>query len=149
MNFNDNFSPEFFANGFLCIQREIFVEICRNFSENVSKKNSEVFNRSLEFSKDFNNFDFDLFEDIDLNEENFPYFCNFIFDFMNYVRKVDEKLYKNSIEFAEKKLSFPNLPTLDKSVKGCGRSLAGFLEWRENIPSDFFENEDDDDDDDE
>lgn len=128
----DNFNPEIFATVFLVIQREIFLEICRNFSENVREKNLDVYNRSLEFSKDFNNFDFNLSEDFDISERNYPNFCNFVFDFMNYIRKIDEKLYKSSIKFAENQLNFPNLPTLDKSVKNCSRGFYDFLEWREN-----------------
>lgn len=123
--------PEVLIQSFLCIQREIFVNVCCQFSFSVEEKNKSIYNRAVDFSKDFNNCEFD-FESLALNEENFGNFCNYAFDFMNYVRKLDKDLYDTSISHAKTQLAFPNMPTLNLSVEGCGLSIGTFLEMREN-----------------
>lgn len=124
--------PNFLIQNYVCIQREIFVNICAYFSSNVQEKNKNLYQRAIDFSKDFNNCDSFSFERLALNEENFPVFCNFIFDFMNYIRKLDGSLYEESISHARNQLQFPTMPTLDMNVVGCGNSIASFLEMREN-----------------
>lgn len=133
--------PEVLAQSFLCIQREIFVNLCTKFSDHVENKDKNIYRRAIDFSKDFNNCEFD-FKSLSLNPENFGDFCNYIFDFMNYVRKLDKNLFDKGINFAQKELSFPNMPTLQMSVKGCGASIGSFLEMRENNELPNFEDED-------
>jgi hypothetical protein len=135
--------PEILAQSYLCIQREIFVNLCTKFSDHVENKDKNIYKRAADFSKDFNNCQFD-FKSLSLNPENFGEFCNYTFDFMNYVRKLDKNLFDKGIKFAQKEMSFPNMPTLQMSVKGCGASIGSFLEMRENNELPSFEEEEDD-----
>ncbi len=140
--------PAFLINSFISIQREIFVNICAHFTENVSEKNKNLYSRAVDFSKDFNDCEPFFFDrGLMLNQENFPVFCNYIFDLMNYVRKLDSSLFEESITHARTQMSFPTMPTLDMSVAGCGGSIASFLEMRENgtlpmNPFDSFDSND-------
>lgn len=134
--------PEVLAQSFLCIQREIFVNLCTKFSDHVENKDKNIYKRAIDFSKDFNNCTFD-FKSLSLNPENFGDFCNYTFDFMNYVRKLDKNLFDKGINFAQKELSFPNMPTLEMSVKGCGASIGSFLEMRDNNELPNFDEEND------
>ena len=102
--------PSLLLNSYLCIQREIFVNVCAHFLQNVESKNNSVFKRAKEFSIDFNHCEPFNFEKLMLNEENFPVFCNYVFDLMNYVRKIDNKLYEESIGYARSQMSFPTMP---------------------------------------
>jgi hypothetical protein len=123
--------PSILLRQFVCIQQEIFVNISAHFSANVSNKNKNLFSRAIDFSKDFNNCEPFNFEHLKLSEDNFSNFCNFAFDFMDYVRKLDENLYNDSIAYARTQMSFPTMPTLDMSVAGCGSSISLFLDMRE------------------
>jgi hypothetical protein len=123
--------PEMLAQSFVCVQREIFVNVCCQFSFNVSEKNKSIYKRAVDFSKDFNDCEFN-FESLCLNNDNFGFFCNYVFDFMNYIRKLDKELFDDSITFAKNQLVFPNMPTLNMSVEGCGVSIGTFLDMREN-----------------
>lgn len=140
MEMNPNPDPDVLISSFLQIQREIFVNVCALFSENVNEKNKNMFKRATDFSKDFNNCEPFDFRCLVLSEENFPIFCNFCFDFMNYVRKLDGSLFSDSVEYARNKLRFPTMPTLDMSVAGCGQSLSVFLDMRENNKLPFLNN---------
>lgn len=134
--------PSMLANNYLCLQREVFVNFCHQFIDNVNNKNKSLFSRAVDFSKDFNNCEAVNFESLVLNEESYPIFCNYVFDFMNYVRKLDDNLFKDSINHVLEVLSFPTFPTLHMSIQGCGSSLIKFLEARENNTLDqLFENE--------
>lgn len=123
--------PSFLLNSYLCIQREIFVNVCAHFLQNVESKNSSLCKRAIEFSIDFNHCEAFKFEKLMLNEKNFPIFCNYMFDFMNYVRKIDSNLYEESIGYARNQMSFPTMPTLDMSVIGCGQSISTYLDMKE------------------
>jgi hypothetical protein len=125
---------------FVCIQREIFANFSSKFAYYVSEKNANLHKRASDFSQDFNNFDFG--NKLSLNRDNFFDFCNFTFDFMNYVRKIDQDLFDKGIEFAQD-MNFSNMPTLDMIVKGCGQSMATFLEKRENGELDNFVDDED------
>jgi hypothetical protein len=135
--------PEMLASSFLCIQREIFVNVCNQFDQNVVTKNKSLYSRAIDFSKDFNNCDRFDFDSMNLTEDNYSTFCNYIFDFMNYVRKLDKGLFDESINYAKTQLNFSTFPTLQMSVDGCGNSIARFLELRENNQLDQFGNDDD------
>ena len=143
--FNDENAPperEFLAGAFVCIQREIFVDLCHNFFQNVSEKNKSVYSRAESFSKDFNKeVDLDLRkEDFykTLTPDNFSDFCNYVFDFMNYVKKIDIDLFDQTISAVKEKMSFPRIPTLNATIQGCGDSLKFFLDARENNFKDFM-----------
>ena len=142
--FNDDerpHEPEILASAFVCIQREIFVDLCRNFFQNVSEKNKNVYSRADSFSKDFNKeVDLDLRKDDFYNAltpDNFSDFCNYVFDFMNYVKKIDIDLFDQTIFVVKEKMSFPRIPTLNATIQGCGDSLKFFLDARENNFKDF------------
>jgi hypothetical protein len=124
--------PSIMLNSFLCIQKEIFVNICAHFSKNVCTSNQGVYKRALDFSTDFNNCEPFDFQSLMLSDENFPLFCNFMFDFINYIRKIDQNLYNESLGFAREQMKFPSMPTLDMAIVGCGNSITMFLDMREN-----------------
>jgi hypothetical protein len=143
------FDLDMLIESFVCIQREIFANLSSKFSDYVLKKNTNLYKRASNFSQDFNNCNFDFDNKLSLNRDNFFDFCNFTFDFMNYVRKIDQDLFDKGIEFAQNEMNFSNMPTLDMIVKGCGQSMATFLEKRENGELDNFvddENEGEDED---
>lgn len=133
--------PEILASAFVCIQREIFVDLCHKFFQNVSEKNKSLYNRADSFSKDFNSeMNLDLRQEDfykSLNPDNFPNFCNYVFDFMNYIKKIDIDLFDQTISTVKEKMSLPNIPTLNIAIQGCGDSLKFFLEARDNNFKDF------------
>jgi hypothetical protein len=122
---------EMLASSFVNIQREIFINVSKNFFDNVEKTDKDIFKRANDFSKDFNDFDITASEEV--TPENFSKFCDYIFDFMNYVRRMNKDLFSNSIEYAMKIMSFPHIPTLHMSILGCGSSIETFLNMREKI----------------
>lgn len=132
-NENSPYDPEMLAQGYLCIQREIFSNLFCYFFINVREKNSNLFKRADDFSKDFNNCPQPDITDLKLTPENYADFCNYAFDFMNYVRKIENSLFQQSINYAKSQMYFVNMPTLAMSVEGCAASIGHFLDMRENF----------------
>ena len=120
------------ACSFANIQKEIFVNITRYFFENIENTDKNLYRRASDFSKDFNDFNIVEFSKLELKPEHFAKFCNYSFDFMNYIKKLNKALYESSISYAVSKLSFPNLPTLHMTILGCGSSIDSFLEIRDS-----------------
>ena len=133
MDENMEYDPEMLAQGYLCIQREIFANIFCYFFTNVGNNNTSLFKRANDFSKDFNNCEQPDITDLKLTPENYADFCNYAFDFMNYIRKMENKLYQQSLTYAKSQLNFFNMPTLSMSVEGCAASIGHFLEMREKF----------------
>lgn len=125
-------NPEMLANSYLCLQREVFVNFANHFFENVQSKNKNIYQRAVDFSKDFNKCEDFSFENLELNEKTYYVFCNYVFDFINYVRKLDSNLFDDSVKYTQEILSFPTFPTLHMSIQACGKSLPIFLDARES-----------------
>lgn len=139
--------PEFLIQNCICIRREVFLSTCMLFINNVQQKNKNLYQRAADFSKDFNEY-FPDSNKIVLTEDSFETFCSSVFDFMNYIRKIDEKLYAESILHVRKTLSFPFVPTLDTMINKHLFAFDSFLEERENGKLNHYDDKDDDKDDD-
>lgn len=137
--------PEVMLSSFLNLQREIFVNMAYLFFENVQKKDKNLFDRATDFSKDFNKCEPLELKTLELKPEDYPVFCNYVFDFMNYVRKINKPIFDDSLENARTLMDFKTFPTMHMCVKVCTSAIEGFLEMRDTNKLDEIIEEDDED----
>ena len=104
---------------YIIIQKELFVTSFINFYSKLEKTDSELNKRASEYAKDFNNItDVDIIKNFGKSKKaygkiirDFNLYSNYIFDHIDYIRKINKEIYDSCILHSRK------IITKQKSMK--------------------------------